>query len=99
MPENRGGAGGEVLTLEEAAAYLRVSPDAVVSMVDAEGLPARRFGPDWRFHRGALQAWLSAARPNKGILAHIGRIAGDPFASQLLDGFDESRGRNAIEPG
>jgi hypothetical protein len=34
----------EVLTLEEAASYFRVPADAVLRMIDAEGLPARQFG-------------------------------------------------------
>ncbi len=37
----------EVLTLEEAASYFRVPADAVLPMIDAERLPARRFGADW----------------------------------------------------
>jgi excisionase family DNA binding protein len=39
----------EVLTLEEAASYFRVPADAVLRMIDAGGLTARRFGADWRF--------------------------------------------------
>ena len=46
----------EVLTLEEAASYLRVPADAVLRMIDTEGLPARRFGADWRFYKVALEA-------------------------------------------
>ena len=74
----------EVLTLEEAASYLRVPAGAVVRMIDAEGLPARRFGADWRFYKVALQAWLGTARPKRGILNHIGRIEGDPYAQEML---------------
>ncbi len=74
----------EVLTLEEAASYLRVPADAVLRMIDAEGLPARRFGADWRFSKVAVQAWLGAARPKRGILNHIGRIEGDPYAQEMI---------------
>jgi excisionase family DNA binding protein len=74
----------EVLTLEEAASYLRVPIDAVLHMIDSEGLPARRFGADWRFYKVALQAWLGEPHPNRGILDHIGRIADDPYAEELL---------------
>ncbi len=74
----------EVMTLEEAASYLRVSAEAVLRMIDAEGLPARRFGADWRFYKVALQAWLGATRPKRGILNHIGRIADDPYAQEML---------------
>jgi excisionase family DNA binding protein len=74
----------EVMTLDEAASYLRVSADAVLHMIEAEGLPARRFGADWRFYKAALQAWLGAAQPRRGILNHIGLIEGDPFAHEML---------------
>jgi excisionase family DNA binding protein len=48
-PANVIGETPEVLTLEEAASYFRVPADAVLRMIDAGGLPARRFGADWRF--------------------------------------------------
>jgi excisionase family DNA binding protein len=74
----------EVLTLEEAASYFRVPADAVLRIIDAEGLPARRFGAEWRFSSVALQAWLGAARLKRGILNHIGRIEDDPYAQEML---------------
>ncbi len=83
----------EVLTLEEAASYFRVPADAVLRMIDAEGLPARRFGTDWRFYKAALQGWLGAARPKKGILDHIGRIEDDPHAQEMLRGIYARRRR------
>ncbi len=39
----------EVLTLDEAAAFLRVAPEAVLHMIGDEQLPTRRFGTEWRF--------------------------------------------------
>ncbi len=74
----------EVLTLEEAASYFRVPADAVLRMIDAEGLPARRFGADWRLSKVALQAWLGAPRPRRGILNHIGRIEDDSYAQEMV---------------
>ncbi len=74
----------EVLTLGEAASYFRVPEDSVLRMIDAEGLPARRFGTEWRFSKAALQAWLGAVRPKRGILDHIGRIEDDPYAQEML---------------
>ena len=50
---------GEVLTLAEAAKYLRVSQEDVVRSIGPAGLPGRRFGDDWRFLKSALQAWLA----------------------------------------
>jgi excisionase family DNA binding protein len=74
----------EVLTLAEAASYFRVPADAVLRMIDTEGLPARRFGADWRFNKVALQAWLGPARRERRILSHIGRITDDPYAQEML---------------
>ncbi len=78
------GESPEVLTLEEAASYLNLSADDVLRMIDAEGLPARRFGADWRFSRGALQGFLGVPRLERGILDHIGRIEDDPYAEEML---------------
>jgi excisionase family DNA binding protein len=52
-------AAGEILTLEEAAALLRVSDDVLRARAQAGELPARRFGEEWRFARSALLAWLA----------------------------------------
>ena len=49
----------EVLTLEEAAALLRVTPAALVDRIADSGMPARRFGADWRISRRALMEWLA----------------------------------------
>ncbi len=91
------GETSEVLTLEEAASYFRVPADAVLHMIDAEGLPARRFGADWRFYKVALQAWLGASRPKRGILDHIGRIEDDPHAQEMLREIYARRGRPEYE--
>jgi excisionase family DNA binding protein len=52
----------EVLTLEEAAALLRLSQEAVITSAGAGELPGRRFGEDWRFSRRAVMAWLAGSR-------------------------------------
>lgn len=48
----------EVLTLEEAAALLEVDEGAVLESAEAGRMPGRRIGPEWRFSRAALLAWL-----------------------------------------
>jgi excisionase family DNA binding protein len=50
----------EVLTLEEAAALLKVSPEAVQTYAEEGELPGRRFANDWRFAREAVLTWLAA---------------------------------------
>jgi excisionase family DNA binding protein len=58
----------DVLTLEEAAAMLRLPVEAVLARASAGELPGRRFGEDWRFAREALLSWLAAgeAAPEEG---------------------------------
>jgi excisionase family DNA binding protein len=87
---------GDVLTLDEAAAFLRVSANNVLRMIEAESLPGRKFGPQWRFSKLALQDWLSHP-PRGGLLSHLGRLKNDPFLDEMLHGIYERRGRPEVE--
>ena len=49
----------EVMTLEEAARFLRVSPAELAQLADWREVPGRRVGAYWRFSRTALLAWLA----------------------------------------
>jgi excisionase family DNA binding protein len=55
----------EVLTLEEAAALLKLPADTVRSRAEEGDLPGRRFGTAWRFARIAVLAWLADGDPQK----------------------------------
>lgn len=48
-----------VLTLDEAAELLRVTPAALEAGAEAGDVPARRLGEEWRFRRDALLDWLA----------------------------------------
>jgi len=48
----------EVLTLQEAAEFLRCSADTVKRHALAGSLPASKIGRQWRFRRADLDAWL-----------------------------------------
>jgi excisionase family DNA binding protein len=50
----------EVMNVERAASFLQIQPAVVVELAEAGKLPGRKLGPDWRFSRAALVAWLSA---------------------------------------
>ncbi len=54
----------EVLTLAEAAAFLRVPADALRGDAAAGRVPGRLVGGDWRFHRAGLLDWLSRPEPD-----------------------------------
>jgi len=90
-------AGSDVLTLAEAAAYLRVAEQEVLHMIGTQALPGRKFGQEWRFFRGALQDWLSAAPGKKGLLSQLGAIKDDPYAAEMLKEIYQRRGRPETE--
>ena len=50
----------DVLSLEEAAVYLKVNYSEVRQMVKEQGLIGRKIGSEWRFLRGAIADWLRA---------------------------------------
>jgi excisionase family DNA binding protein len=59
----------EVLTLDEAAALLRLPAEVLIARAGAGDLPGRLFGDQWRFARSAVLAWLAngerAQRPDE----------------------------------
>src|SRR6476659_7998173 len=62
----------EVLTLAEAAAYLRVPEVEVERIAGTQGLPGRRIGAESRFSRAAIQDWLRRPSMKESLL----RLAG-----------------------
>ncbi len=48
------------LTVEEAAASLRVSVQTVRDAIKTGGLPARLIGKGWRIDLDALKAWVAS---------------------------------------
>lgn len=48
----------DVITLNEAAALLRVHPVTLRKRAVAWGVPHRRLGAEWRFSRIVLTGWI-----------------------------------------
>ena len=81
---------GEVLTLAEAAAFLRVAEASLLEDVRAGGVPAQSVGGEWRFGRSALLQWLRCEEPspstrNERLLATIGCLADDATLEPLVE--------------
>ncbi|NJN68705.1 MAG: helix-turn-helix domain-containing protein [Chloroflexaceae bacterium] len=53
-----------VLTLEQAARYLQVSPEDLQSELEEGRIPGRKFGGKWRVHRESLDRLLGAGSNN-----------------------------------
>jgi excisionase family DNA binding protein len=49
----------DVLTLAEAAAYLRVPQEELLRLAEQGDVPAQRIGGEWRFLKRALGHWLT----------------------------------------
>ena len=52
----------EILTREDAAALLKVSPRTIQRLLKAGELPGRKVGGQWRFDRDQLRAWVRGER-------------------------------------
>jgi excisionase family DNA binding protein len=92
------GPASEVLTLAEAAAYLRLGEAEVLRLIDEQALPARRLGTELRFLKSAIQHWLSAGTPlQSGKMAQMA-VAGswkdDPLVEEELKDAHRRRGRS-----
>ncbi len=91
-------ANGEVLTLAETAAYLRVTENEVSRLVRDQGLAGRKLGDEWRFLKNAVQDWLRAPPSKKeGLLMQIGAFADDPELGAMLEEIHKQRGRQEAE--
>jgi len=55
------GTDTEVLTLEEAAAYLRVHPRTLRLRASEGVIPGAKIGRVWRFHKRQLERWFQEA--------------------------------------
>lgn len=91
---------GDVLTLAEAAAYLRLDETEVVRLVTEQGLPGRRTGRDWRFLKTALQDWLKQpelSADNTLFLKLAGKFRDDPFLEGIVADAYRQRGRPVAE--
>jgi excisionase family DNA binding protein len=78
----------DVLTLKEAAAFLRCSPDTVKRQARAGLLPASKIGRQWRFRRRDLDEWLAAggtlreAIEDRGLLEAMEEAKADVAAGR-----------------
>jgi excisionase family DNA binding protein len=86
-----------VLTLEEAAAYLRLTPDEVLRMVREQDLHARQAGSEWRFLKSAIDDWLRTGPPPRSDREMWTTLAGvwkdDPTLDELRDEITKYRQR------
>jgi excisionase family DNA binding protein len=86
MSASKSQSGTQVLTLSEAAEYLRVPPAELDKLVAEGKVPARNIGGEWRFLRNALENWLGHAEPpfSKSWSFAANGSLDSPYAEELL---------------
>ena len=90
----------QVLTLAEAARFLRVKKSALQKLVDEGRVPARKIGEEWRFFRGALETWLSGKSDSRlAFLAQAGAFKDDETLMPMLEEIYKARGRPMVDDG
>jgi excisionase family DNA binding protein len=52
----------KVLTIQELAVYLKLSLTTAYKLAQQGKIPGQKVGRHWRFHRGAIDRWLSSGR-------------------------------------
>ena len=83
----------EVLTLDEAAAFLRVSPESIMRLVVQQALPGRQIEGEWRFLRAAMADWLRERSGKAILLSQAGALADDESLAELRAAIYRERGR------
>lgn len=53
-----GNHGPDILTLEEVAEYLRLTPQTIYKWAQEKRIPAAKLGKEWRFRKSIIDRWL-----------------------------------------
>lgn len=56
---------GEILTLEEVAAYLKAGKRTVYRLAQKGEIPSFKLGGTWRFRRSELDSWIAESISKK----------------------------------
>ena len=56
---------GDVLTIEELAAYLKIPKSTLYKLVREGKVPSQKIGRHWRFRKGAIDRWLEEIRASE----------------------------------
>jgi excisionase family DNA binding protein len=84
----------DVLTLEEAATYLKLPKSVLEKQLTLGTIPGRNIGGHWRILMSALQDWLAKKNSSKAtLLAMAGAFRDDETFPALLESIKENRKR------
>ena len=83
----------EVLTLQEAARYLRLPPASVKKHAERGDIPGRQIGKQWRFLKSALNEWLGRPDSRRLLLSMAGAFKNDETLPELRKAIHAARAR------
>jgi Helix-turn-helix domain len=88
----------EILTLEEAADYLRLSPAIVHQKASCGIIPGQSIDDhSWRFLKSAIDDWLRRGDSRSVLLSQAGIFAGDDMLMAIQEQIDIDRQQNRFE--
>jgi hypothetical protein len=88
----------EILTLEEAADYLRLSPAIVHQKASRGIIPGQSIDDhSWRFLKSAIDDWLRRGDSRSVLLSQAGIFAGDEMLIAIQEQIDIDRQQNRFE--
>ena len=96
-PKRPVSADGEVLTLAEAASYLRVAENQLADLAARQEIPCRQIAGEWRFLKTALANWLAAPARQGFWESQFGALKDDPYIEEMLRDIYRQRGRPMTE--
>ena len=50
----------DIMTLEEVAAYLKVTPQTIYTWAQEKKIPAAKLGREWRFKKSIIDRWFGS---------------------------------------
>ena len=51
----------EIMTIEEVAKYLKLTPQTVYKWAQEEQIPGTKLGKEWRFRKSILDEWVDSS--------------------------------------
>ena len=87
----------DVLTLEEASAYLRLPVEAVLRQALQGNIPGRNIEDGWRFLKTAIDDWLRLQSSRTILLQQAGALADDNSLTELRAEIYQARGRSEVD--
>ncbi|ALF56026.1 excisionase [Nostoc piscinale CENA21] len=87
----------DVLTLEEASAYLRLPIETVLYQATLGNIPGRKIADDWRFLKVAINDWLRYQSSRAILLQQAGSLADDDSLTELRNTIYQARGRSEVD--